>query len=70
YSVRPAEAHYSKEHGEFLLPYEVVRQAADPDEVLLAFLQDSYEAEAVRAGWDRSALECDPDRWKAYQTRA
>ena len=70
YSVRPAEAHYSKEHGEFLLPYEVVRQAADPDEVLLAFLQDSYEAEAVCAGWDRSALECDPDRWKAYQSRA
>jgi hypothetical protein len=48
----------------------VVRQAADPDEVLLAFLQDSYEAEAVCAGWDRSALETDPDRWKAYQTRA
>lgn len=70
YPVRPAEAHYSKDHGEFLLPYEVVRRAAEPDEVLLAFLQDTYEAEAVCAGWDRSALEGDPDRWKAYQPRA
>ncbi|MCV7260302.1 DUF5996 family protein [Mycobacterium shimoidei] len=65
--VRPAEAHYSQDHGEFLLPYEVVRRASDPDRVLLEFLQDTYEAEAVGAGWDRRALETDPDRWKAYQ---
>ncbi len=30
----------------------------------------TYEAAAVHAGWDRAALEDDPDRWKAYQTRA
>jgi hypothetical protein len=65
--IRPAEAHYSQDHGEFLLPYEVVRRASDPDRVLLEFLQDTYEAEAVGAGWDRRALETDPDRWKAYQ---
>jgi hypothetical protein len=68
--VSPREAYYSKDHGEYLLPYEVVRQAADPDQVLLAFLQDTYEAVAVRAEWDRAALEDDPDRWKAHQTRA
>lgn len=68
--VGPVEAHYSKELGEFLLPYEAVRQATDPDQVLLGFLQDSYEAAAIHAGWDRADLEDDPDRWRAYQTRA
>jgi hypothetical protein len=38
--------------------------------MLLRFLQDTYEAAAIHAGWDRTALEDDPDRWKAYQTRA
>lgn len=48
--VGPVEAHYSKELGEFLLPYEAVRQATDPDQVLLGFLQDTYEAAAIHAG--------------------
>jgi hypothetical protein len=43
--------------GEFVLPYEVVRQASSPDLALLGFLQDSYEAAATLAGWDREALE-------------
>ena len=69
--VSPAEAYYHKDFGEYILPYEVVRQAADdPDQMLLGFLQDTYEAAATRAGWDRAALEDDPDRWKSYQTRA
>ncbi|MGH3561433.1 MAG: DUF5996 family protein [Mycobacterium sp.] len=68
--VGPAEAYYSKDLGEYVLPYEVVRQAADPDQVLLVFLQDTYEAAAIHADWDRAALEDDPDRWKANQTRA
>ena len=68
--VSPAEAHYSKDLSEYVLPYEVVRQAADPDQTLLDFLQDTYEAAAIHAGWDRSALECDPNRWSAYQSRA
>lgn len=63
--VRPAEASYSKEMGEFVLPYEVVRQAPDPDGLLLDFLQDTYEAAAVGGNWDRAALEDDPDRWRA-----
>ena len=35
--------------GEFVLPYELVRTAADPDAVLLDFLQSTYEAAATTA---------------------
>ena len=44
--------------GEFLLPYEAVRTAADPKAALLDFLASTYEAAADAAGWDRKALEC------------
>ena len=47
--------------GEFLLPYEAVRTAPDPDRALLAFLQSTYEAAADLGGWDRAALERPPD---------
>ena len=43
--------------GEFVLPYEAVRTARDPDAALLAFLQSTYEAAADLADWDRAALE-------------
>lgn len=55
--VRPAEAFYSKEMREFLLPYEAVRNAPDPDAALMDFLQSTYEAAANLAQWDRAALE-------------
>ncbi len=55
--VRPPAAYFSERLGEFLLPYEAVRTAADPDGQLLAFLQSTYEAAAEHGGWDRSALE-------------
>ena len=45
--------------GEFVLPYEEVRRAPDPDATLLEFLQSSYEAAADLGGWDRPALEAD-----------
>ena len=70
HAVSPAEAHYSSDLGEYVLPYEVVRQAADHDQMLLGFLQDTYEAAAIHAHWDRAGLEDDPNRWSAYQTRA
>lgn len=56
--VKPAEAFFSKILGEFLLPYEAVRRAADPDAALMDFLQSTYEAAADLARWDRAALEC------------
>lgn len=58
--VRPDAAFFSEELGEFLLPYDAVRTAPDPDEALLDFLQSSYEAAANAANWDRAALECAP----------
>lgn len=52
--------YFSADLGEFVLPYETARTAGDPDGVLLEFLQDSYEAAADNAAWDRAALEGDP----------
>jgi len=56
-TVRPAEAFYSTDLKEFVLPYDAVRAAEDPDATLLAFLQSTYEAAADLGGWDRKALE-------------
>jgi hypothetical protein len=55
--VQPAQAFYSDALHEFILPYEAVRTAADPDATLLAFLQSTYEAAAVNGSWNRDALE-------------
>lgn len=55
--VEPKEAFYSKEMGEFFLPYDVVRQSSDPENMLMLFLQSTYEAAAVTGNWDRKALE-------------
>ena len=57
WAVRPAGAAYSAELGEFVLPYDLVRRADDPDGLLLEFLQSTYEAAAETAHWDRAALE-------------
>jgi len=56
-SIQPGEAYYHKEMREFVLPYEALRAAPDPDEALLTFLQSAYDAAADLAGWDRKALE-------------
>lgn len=55
--VEPTGARWDDELGEFVLPYELVRTADDPDATLLAFLQSTYEAAATTARWDRDALE-------------
>jgi hypothetical protein len=60
--VRPDAAFFSEALGEFVLPYDAVRTAAQPEQVLLDFLQSSYEAAANAAKWDREALECAPGR--------
>jgi hypothetical protein len=57
YPIRPAEGFYHTGMGEFLLPYDVIRTAKSPDQVLLSFLQSTYEAAATCAKWDRRALE-------------
>lgn len=55
--VRPAAASYSSQLHEFVLPYEAVRTADDPDDVLLQFAQSTYDAASTLGKWDRDALE-------------
>jgi len=55
--VRPDEAFWFDDLGEFLLPYDAVRTAGDPAEAVLTFAQDTYDAAADLADWDRDALE-------------
>lgn len=55
--VAPAAARYHSQAREFILPYEAVRTAEDPDTMLLAFLQSTYEAAATRGQWARDDLE-------------
>lgn len=59
--VKPGEAFYSPDLREFILAYDVVRQAASPDDTLLDFLQTTYEAAARLADWERASLERDAD---------
>jgi hypothetical protein len=57
-AVEPDAAFYDVALGEFLLPYEAVRRSADPERVLLSFLERTYRAAADLGAWDRAALEC------------
>jgi hypothetical protein len=57
-TIRPDAAFFSEALGEFILPYDAVRTAAEPDQALLDFLQSTYDAAANAAKWDRDALEC------------
>jgi uncharacterized protein DUF5996 len=65
-TVRPDSAAWNAARGEFVLPYDAVRTAADPAATLLEFLQTTYDAAANLGRWDRALLEepvscdCDP----------
>jgi hypothetical protein len=61
-AVAPEEARFDPQLGEFVLPYDSVRNAADPEAALLAFLQTTYEAAANTGHWDRAALEIEQGR--------
>jgi hypothetical protein len=56
--VAPAAALFGTELGEFLLPYDAMRSARDPDATLMEFLQTTYAAAANLGKWDRRVLEC------------
>ena len=60
-TVRPEAASYHPVLHEWVLPYDAVRTARDPDATLLDFLQSTYEAAANLGGWDRAALERAPE---------
>lgn len=57
--VTPAAAYFHKTLGEFILPYEAVRTASEPERMLMDFLQSSYEAAADLGKWDRANLDCE-----------
>ncbi|MCW2555280.1 MAG: hypothetical protein JWR78_5061 [Mycobacterium sp.] len=65
YSVTPDAAFYSDEYKQFLLPYDAVRTADNPDQTLSQFLRSTYAAAADLSGWDRATLEDDPHRLSA-----
>ncbi|WMT89325.1 DUF5996 family protein [Pelagibacterium sp. H642] len=58
--VLPDAAYFHEDLGEFILPYEAVRTASDPDATLLEFFQSTYDAAATLGDWDRANLECHP----------
>ncbi len=55
--VRPAAAYYHRDLGEFILPYEAVRTAPEPEQEILAFVDSTYARGAELGKWDRAALE-------------
>jgi hypothetical protein len=59
-AVGPREARYDGNLREFVLPYEQLRLAENPEEKLLEFLRSTYAAAATLARWDRGALERAP----------
>jgi hypothetical protein len=56
-AIRPDAAFYSTELGEFILPYDAVREAESPDQMLLEFLHSTYEAAASLGNWDQEVLK-------------
>jgi predicted GNAT family acetyltransferase len=70
--VEPDDAFWLEELGEFVLPYDVVAAADDPDAMLASFFESTHSAAADLAGWDRSSLECahpmGPDWWVTRPT--
>lgn len=55
--VQPDAAIYEAKLREFILPYDAVRTAEKPDQVLLDFAQSAYDAASELGKWDRAALE-------------
>ena len=56
-AVRPSDAYFHEDLGEFVLPYDAVRHADLPENHLMEFLQSTYEAAAETGSWNRKALE-------------
>ena len=56
--IRPVQAFWSRDLSEYILPYDAVRTAANPERALMDFLISTYEAAAIAGSWDRAALEC------------
>ena len=71
--VQPEGAFWHEGLAEFILPYDAVRSAPDPEAALTAFLVSTYEAAAALGGWDRDLLDCvagQPRRVRAAKARS
>ena len=66
--IGPAAATYDLRMHEWILPYEAVRLAPDPDAALLTFAQRTYEAAAALGGWPRTLLERTPEDFARLET--
>lgn len=66
--IAPADGFYHRDFREFVLPYDSIRLAGNPDADLLRFLQSTYEAAALGGDWDRGTLELreSPAKWKEH----
>jgi hypothetical protein len=58
--VSPKSAFYHPELKEFLLLYDDLRRAQNPEQELMQFLETTYEAGATLAHWNRAELEVQP----------
>ncbi len=56
-SIKPEEAYFHEQLGEYILHYKDVINTTHPDKTLLQFLESTYLAAAVNAQWDRAELE-------------
>lgn len=56
-AVMPIASYYQEQLGEFILPYNAVRKAENPEAKLRAFLESTYDAAANLAHWNREELE-------------
>lgn len=55
--VKPEQAFWSNDLGEFMLKYKDVMMAEDPEQMLMDFLESTYSAAAETGNWDRKGLE-------------
>jgi len=65
--IGPSAATYQAEMGEWILPYEVVRAAGDPDALIAEFLESTYQTAATLGGWDIEALRSSRDAIRRQQ---
>jgi uncharacterized protein DUF5996 len=54
--IRPTEARWDDQLGEFVLDYDAVRTAPEPKRAILDFLESTYDANASRLGWDTDLM--------------
>src|SRR5262249_40956895 len=58
-AIRPSAGFYHDQIREWILPYDAVRTAADPDEAVTEFLESTYQTAASLGRWDLAALRHD-----------